>query len=106
MKPFVFLSFIISFFISCTNSERFSAKIKTLDSLETELDKKLAVFLSIDSQKISSSLRDYELTIKLIGDSLTDTLSINQLQLFKEFKNCEAPLIFLNENNLKNSLKI
>jgi len=84
--------------VSCKDKDRFAAKIKTLDSLHTELDKKTAVFLSIDSQKINSYLKKQQHNMKLLSDSLKDTLSVNYFVTLTQYKKCEAPLQFLNEN--------
>jgi hypothetical protein len=84
--------------VSCKEKDRFAAKIKTLDSLHVELDKKTAVFLSLDSQRINFYLKRQQQNMKLLSDSLKDTLSVNYFNVLTQYKKCEAPLQFLNEN--------
>ncbi len=83
---------------SCKDKDRFASKIKTLDSLHIELDKKTAVFLSLDSQKIKSYYNKHQVNMQLLADSLKDTLSITYLNILTQYKNCESPLQFLKEN--------
>jgi len=92
------LFFSILILVSCKDKDRFATKIKTLDSLHAELDKKTAVFLSLDSQKINTYLKKQQQNMKLLADSLKDTLSVSYFTALTQYKKCEAPFQFLNEN--------
>jgi hypothetical protein len=83
---------------SCKDKDRFANKIKTLDSLHNVIEKKITDFTSIDTIKLDSYLNDYYNNLKLLSDSLKDTLSINYLMVFNQCNSCEAPLKFIIEN--------
>jgi hypothetical protein len=83
---------------SCKDKDRFANKIKTIDSLHTLIEKKITDFKSIDTLKLNSCLNEYYSNLKLISDSLKDTLSINYLEVFNKYKSCEAPMQFITEN--------
>ena len=97
-----FLSFILlnGIFIlySCKDKDRFAGKIKSLDSLQLEIERKITDFSTLDTAKLNASLLEYYSNIKLLSDSLKDTLSMDYLQTLNQYKSCEAPLQFLTEN--------
>jgi hypothetical protein len=95
---FIVLIGLSTLFVSCSNPDRHKEKISTLDSLKAELDKKIAVFLSIDTIKISRNLSTYDANIKWMRENIKDTLSINYLNALKNYRTVNEPLLFLQSN--------
>jgi hypothetical protein len=85
-------------FVSCSNPDRHKGKINTLDSLKIELDKKIAVFNSIDTSKISRSISTYNNNINWMRENIKDTLSITNLNTLKKYQTVNDPLLFLQSN--------
>lgn len=100
MKVLIFIAFIglSSFFLSCSNPDKHKEKINTLDSLKIELDKKIAVFVSIDTLKISRSIATYDGNIKWMKENIKDTLSVTYLNALKKYQTVNDPLLFLKNN--------
>lgn len=95
---FIVLIGLSTLFVSCSNTDRHKEKINTLDSLKAELDKKIAVFLSIDTLKISRNLSIYDANIKWMRGNIKDTLSVNYLNALKNYQTVNEPLLFLQSN--------
>jgi len=100
MKALIFIAFIglASLFVSCSNPDKHKEKINTLDSLKIELDKKIAVFISIDTLKISRSIDTYNGNIKWMRENIKDTLSVTYLNTLKKYQTVNDPLLFLKNN--------
>jgi len=95
---FIVLIALSTLFVSCSNPDKHKEKISTLDSLKAELDKKIAVFLSIDTLKISRNLSTYDANIKWMRENIKDTLSVNYLNALKNYQTVNEPLLFLQSN--------
>lgn len=100
MKGLIFIALIglFTLFVSCSNPDRHKEKISTLDSLKIELDKKIAVFSSIDTLKIARSISSYNNNIKWMRENIKDTLSVEYLNTLKKYQTVNDPLLFLQGN--------
>lgn len=95
---FIVLIGLSALFVSCSNPDRHKEKISTLDSLKIELDKKIAVFSSIDTLKIARSISSYNNNIKWMRENIKDTLSVTYLNTLKKYQTVNDPLLFLQGN--------
>ncbi len=86
------------FFGSCTNQAKYTEQVGSLDSLRIELDKKLAVFSSIDTTKISRYTKTYSGNVTWIEQNIKDTVSKEYLNALKNYRGVNEPLLFIREN--------
>lgn len=95
---FIVLIGLSTIFVSCSNPDKHKEKISSLDSLKIELDKKIAVFSSIDTLKISRNISLYKSNIKWMRENIKDTLSVTYLNTLKKYQTVNDPLLFLQSN--------
>jgi len=83
---------------ACSNSTNHKKHSVILDSLRLELDKKIAVFNSIDTSKISRNINIYNANITWMKKHSKDTLSASYLNTLKKYQTVNDPLLFLQNN--------
>lgn len=84
--------------MSCGGGNNYSPQIKELDSLQVELDKAVAVFKTVDTNKLKTCVGKYDENVKWIGENIKDTLSIEYLNALKNYRTINEPLVFVKAN--------
>lgn len=95
---YILVSGILLSLGACSKPDKYKAQITALDSLRLELDKKLAVFNSIDTLKIKRYVDKYYANIKWMKENIKDTLSARYLTALNKYQTINDPLLFLKTN--------
>lgn len=81
----------ICFFSSCSNSTKYAAEIKQLDSVLASVDSALIKFNSIDTTAMAEQLKEIKQDLKTCEENIKDTLTIEIAALLSEYRSSAKP---------------
>ncbi len=84
---------------SCSNEKKYEKQITVLDSLNSEIEKKLAIFLQIDTIKLDSILTEQQNNLDNVSSLVRDTLQKNEMEILLTYNENMKALQFIKKNS-------